>query len=89
MSKISRGLLAATAAATLIASGCGDADLNGAPDVEGLTLDTAKEQLRNAGYSADVSDDALFGVIIESHFTVCSEGSPVGKVVPLEVSKDC
>jgi len=68
---------------------CGEEDLAGAPDVRGLPLPEAKTQLESAGYAAAVSDDATFGVIIESHFTVCDEHSPKGSLVPIDVSKDC
>lgn len=68
---------------------CGEEDLAGAPDVRGLPLPEAKTQLEEAGYSAAVTDDATFGVIIESHFVVCDEHSPKGRLVPIDVSKDC
>ena len=69
--------------------GCGSEDLKGAPDVNGLTLDVAKQTLSDAGYTPDVHDDSMFGVIVESHFTVCTEHTPKGTVVPLDVSKSC
>lgn len=56
-----------------------------APDVEGLSLPTAKKQLKGAGYSADVQTDAAFGVIVPSNFTVCSQEDAQGNVVPIEV----
>jgi hypothetical protein len=81
--------LIALAIAGLGLVACGEEDLAGAPDVRGLPLPEAKTQLENAGYSAAVSDDATFGVIVESHFTVCDEHSPTGRLVPIDVSKDC
>ncbi len=81
-------LLIPVSAAGLIACGSSE-DLGGAPDVRGLTLPAAEEKLEQAGYSASVKNDALFGVIVPSHFTVCSEHSPKGKLVPLDVSKEC
>ena len=80
---------AALVAAVLTVTACGSEDLKGAPDVEGLALPEAKTQLEQAGFSASVKTDAMFGVIIESNFTVCKEKSPKGKLVPLEVSKQC
>lgn len=70
-------------------AGCGSENLRGAPNVKGLALPDAKAQLQQAGFSASVKSDATFGVIIESHFTVCNEHTPVGKLVPLDVSKQC
>jgi hypothetical protein len=77
------------AIAVLALAGCGKEDLGGAPDVRGLQLPEAKQQLKQAGYGTSVKSDATFGVIVEEHFTVCKEHSPKGKLVPLEVSKDC
>lgn len=81
---------AALAALALIVAGCGGTeDLKGAPNVKGLALPSAETVLHKHGYSASVSDDALFGVVIKSHFTVCSEHTPDGHLVPIDVSKDC
>lgn len=80
--------LAGATIATIALAGCGGG-LNGAPDVKGLSLPDAKQQLRQAGYRASVTSDATFGVIIEQNFTVCGESSPDGKLVPLKVSKQC
>jgi hypothetical protein len=81
---------AAIAALACVAGiGCGSENLGDAPDVQGLPLDTAKQLLKQDGYQTAVTDDAMFGVIIESHFIVCEQSSPRGKLVPLEVSKDC
>jgi beta-lactam-binding protein with PASTA domain len=67
----------------------GGTDLRGAPNVQGLTLDVAEQQLKNHGFGADVHDNALFGVIVASHFTVCDEHSPIGHLVVVDVSKQC
>lgn len=80
---------AAVVAVAAMLAACGSEDLGSAPDVRGLQLPEAKRMLKNQGYRTTVEDDALFGVIIESHFTVCEQKSPQGKLVPLEVSKDC
>ena len=81
---------AALAALALTAAGCGGSeDLKGAPNVKGLALPSAEAVLHKHGYSASVSDDALFGVIIKSHFKVCDEHAPDGHLVPIDVSKDC
>lgn len=75
--------------AALVFAGCGGDDLGSAPDVRGLALPEAKRMLKRADFGTSVSDDAMFGVIIESHFTVCDQHSPEGRLVPLEVSKEC
>jgi hypothetical protein len=81
---------AALVALALTVAGCGGSDdLKGAPDVKGLSLPTAETVLHKHGYAPSVSDDALFGVVIKSHFTVCSEHTPDGHLVPIDVSKDC
>jgi hypothetical protein len=58
-------------------------------NVKGLSLPSAEEQLNAAGYKASVTTQALFGVIVKSHYTVCSEGTPDGKLVPIKVEKKC
>jgi hypothetical protein len=81
---------AALVALALVAAGCGGSeDLKGAPIVKGLALPSAETVLHRHGYSASVSDDALFGVLVKSHFTVCSEHTPDGHLEPLDISKDC
>lgn len=73
----------------MLLAACGGTDLKGAPNVKGLALPDARTQLREAGFGASVTSDAMFGVVIESHYTVCKEHAPNGMLVPLEVSKDC
>ena len=61
-------------------------------DVRGLTLPTARKQLKAHGnYTADAkAKGAIFGVLVEENFTVCEQGKPKGHLVPLKVSKrDC
>jgi beta-lactam-binding protein with PASTA domain len=71
-----------------VASGCSE-DLGGAPNVKGLTLDVAQQQLKTAGFGVSAKDDSMFGVVIPAHFTVCAQHTPSGKLVPLDVSKRC
>jgi hypothetical protein len=80
-----------TAALTLLvtaAVGCGGG-IGDAPDVRGLSLPSAERQLQRENYRADVTSDGLFGVIVEENWTVCEQHEPKGRLVPLEVSKDC
>lgn len=73
----------------MVVAGCGEEDIGNAPAVSGLALPEAKRVLKRAGYQTSVTDDAMFGVIVPEHFTVCKQKAPVGKLVPLEVSKAC
>ncbi len=81
--------IAASVLVALAVASCGKEDLHGAPNVKGLTLDVARAKLKAAGWGVSVKDDAVFGALIESHFTVCKEHSPNGKLVPIDVSKNC
>jgi hypothetical protein len=72
-------VVAPIAAATT--SACGQEDLGGAPNVKGLTLDVAQLQVKDAGFSVSAKDDRLFGVIIASHYTVCTQHTLNGKLV--------
>lgn len=67
--------------------GCGGDDLGGSPDTRGMVLPDAERTLKKAGYSTTVEDDAMFGVLIPSHFTVCSQEEVNSSLVKLEVAK--
>lgn len=68
-------------------TGCGGG-IGEAPDVRGFNLQDANRRLELEGYTSTiVEDDALFGVVVESNFTVCDQDSPKGKTVPLHVAK--
>jgi hypothetical protein len=82
-------VLASVVIGVLVLSGCGSANLDGAPNVKGLSLPSAEKQLQAHGYKASVTTEALFGVIVRSHYTVCSENTPDGKLVPIKVEKQC
>jgi len=81
-------VVALVAAAGFAMSGCNE-DLGGAPNVKGLTLDVAQQQLKKAGFGISAKDDSMFGVVIPTHFTVCAQHTPSGKLVPVDVSKQC
>jgi beta-lactam-binding protein with PASTA domain len=86
MRKTICAVAAVTAAIGLAASG--GPDFAGAPDVRGLNLADANEQLRAAGYESSVTEtDAMFGVIVEANFAVCEQGDTRGHMVPVEVAK--
>lgn len=59
------------------------------PDVVGLTLPTAQNALRDAGYKADVSNtDAALGILVPENYTVCEQSAPVGNLVPILAQKE-
>jgi PASTA domain-containing protein len=59
-----------------------------APDVVGLSLPEAKQQLSAAGYEADVSNtDTTFGILVPRNYTVCTQDPPRGKVVAILAQK--
>jgi hypothetical protein len=87
-SRVRLAFLGFAGAVAFAATGCGEEDLGGAPDVRGLSLPSAEKELKQAGYSPDVQTDAAFGVIVESNFTVCSQEAPKGQLVPIDVSND-
>ena len=75
-------------AIAVVLSGCGDPDFAGAPDVRGLNLVDANQQLADKGFSSTiVESDALFGVVIEENFVVCDQEDTRGKLVPVSVAK--
>lgn len=78
------GFVAAAAAASLALTACGDPDFAGAPDVRGLNLRDANEQLKRAGV---VENDGVFGVVIEANFVVCDQKDTRGRMVPVKVAK--
>lgn len=80
--------LAALMTLTIGLTACGGGT-GGAPDVKGLSLPDANERLKQAGFSSSVTSDALLGVVVEQNYTVCDQSEPNGKLVPLEVSKQC
>lgn len=58
------------------------------PDVTGVTLPTAKHQLTEAGYKADVRNtDTTFGIIVPQNYTVCKQSDPRGDIVPILAQK--
>lgn len=58
------------------------------PDVVGLTLPTAQQLLRQAGYKAEVSNtDTTFGILNPANYTVCTQDEPIGNFVPILAQK--
>jgi hypothetical protein len=58
------------------------------PNVVGLPLPAAEEALEEAGFkAAPRNTDTTFGIVVPSHYTICKEGTPRGKQVPVLAQK--
>ncbi len=58
------------------------------PNVVGLSLPAAEEALKEAGFkAAPRNTDTAFGIVVPSHYTICKEGAPRGKYVPVLAQK--
>lgn len=73
--------------------GCGSNKVM--PDVTGKKLDVAKGDIKDAGFDDEVkvAGGGLFGVVMESNWTVCDQSPPAGKSVTgsprLTVKRSC
>jgi hypothetical protein len=58
------------------------------PNVVGLPLPAAQQALRAAGFRAAVKNtDTALGILVPSHYTICTEGAPRGNLVPVLAQK--
>jgi hypothetical protein len=58
------------------------------PNVVGLRLPEAKVQLQAAGYTVKAENtDTTFGIIVPSHYTICTQSPPRGNVVVVLAQK--
>lgn len=58
------------------------------PKVVGLPLPAAQQILKEAGYkAAPKNTDTTFGIVVPSHYTICTQGRPRGKFVPVLAQK--
>lgn len=58
------------------------------PNVEGLPLPAAKQELKRAGYrTAAKNTDTTFGIIDPSNYTICEQGKPRGDLVVVLAQK--
>lgn len=82
---------------SLTLAGCGGDDPELMPDVVGEKLDVAYAQIAKAGLedkdSVDIDGGGLFGVVVESNWTVCTQspaaGKPMGERPRLAVKRSC
>lgn len=74
-----------------VASGCGS-EAKPAPDVTGRRLDIAQERLDDRGLGYEVIGGGALGVVVRSHWWVCSQRPSPGhraKSVELVVARSC
>lgn len=88
-------LVAAGIALLLSVSACGSKAETLMPSVQGMQLDVALSEIKDAGFAGDVSVDSpgLFGVVDESNWQVCGQTPDAGVVVTepptLTVDRTC
>jgi alpha-acetolactate decarboxylase len=59
-----------------------------APDVIGMRLPEAESALRAAGFKTQAENtDTAFGIVVKSHYTICTESEPQGDVVTVLAQK--
>lgn len=58
------------------------------PDVIGMRLPEAESILRAAGFTTQAENtDTTFGIVVKSHYTICTESEPHGNVVTVLAQK--
>jgi len=58
------------------------------PNVVGLPLPQARRLLKEAGYRAAAKNtDTAFGIVVESNYTICTQGEPRRDLVPVLAQK--
>lgn len=58
------------------------------PDVIGMRLPEAESVLRAAGFQTLAENtDTAFGIVVKSHYTICTESEPHGTVVTVLAQK--
>lgn len=58
------------------------------PNVVGLPLPAAKQLLSQAGYKTVAKNtDTTFGIIVPSHYTICTQSKPRGDLVVVLAQK--
>jgi hypothetical protein len=58
------------------------------PDVIGMRLPEAESVLRSAGFTTQAENtDTTFGIVVPSHYTICTQSEPHGKTVTVLAQK--
>lgn len=89
------GIALVSAAALVSIAGCSGGDPITMPDVVGTKLDAAKSDVQKAGFEDDVEVDGggMFGIVVESNWTVCSQepasGEDITDAPQLTVDRSC
>ena len=83
------GIIAVVILGLLLPEEGENVDLGGAPDVRGIALPDARQQLERANYRPSVKSQSVLGIIVEENWTVCEQDTPNGRLVPVEVAREC
>jgi beta-lactam-binding protein with PASTA domain len=76
----------------LVTAGCGGGEPHRVPDVTGERLDVAQDRLDAIGLRYETVGGGALGVVVRSHWTVCSQEPKAGTVaraVHLVVDRSC
>jgi beta-lactam-binding protein with PASTA domain len=79
-------------AATVVAAGCATTAARRVPDLKGQTLDVAENRLDLLGLRYETLGGGAFGVVVRSHWTVCTQSPRAGATaatVTLFVARNC
>ena len=80
------------AASAVVLAGCGTAAARTVPAVTGQSLDVAEDTLDAAGLGYEAVGGGAFGIVVRSHWTVCSQsprGGATATTVTLRVARAC
>lgn len=89
------GVFLASAVTVVSLEGCSGNEPITMPDLVGKKLDAAKTDVQEAGFEEDVEVDGggMFGIVVESNWTVCSQEPESGKAITdaprLTVDRSC
>lgn len=89
--KIAAAALCAIAAVGFL-TGCGNTQRRHVPNVIGLQLNTAEDQLDALGLHYETSGGGTFGIVLRSNWTVCRQSPAphrVASTVHLSVARSC
>lgn len=89
------GVVLVSSAVLVSLAGCSGGDPITMPDLVGMKLDAAKTGVQKAGFDEDVEVDGggMFGIVVESNWTVCSQepasGEDITDAPQLTVDRSC
>jgi beta-lactam-binding protein with PASTA domain len=86
------GTALAVVAVLLALAGCGNPSQKVVPALKGMRLDVAENTLDSVGVGYQTIGGGAFGIVIRSHWTVCSQSPRPGSIassVTLYVERTC